>query len=221
MRTVTFACVLVSGYVGYQPEYVRRLASTIARRFEDEHELVVLTDRPGQVSRYVDRVVEVPTPPHRFPWWAKVELFKPGRFRGRVCYLDLDTLPVRNLHPIVDYPARFALVPHAGKFEGKGNLKVVKRFNSSVMVWDAGECDDLYTNFTTDVMARLWGDQDWIGESRPHARAMPLEWFPRLSEFDPSDEVNLPADARVVLCKRPKNHEAASRWPWFREAWGA
>lgn len=214
----TFACVFVSGYVGYTPAYVRNLIGMLKDNYDGACDFVVLTDQPEVLGMVKAEVAVVPKPPHRYPWWAKVELFKPGRFHGRVCYFDLDVLLWRNVNPIVEFPSRFALVPHAGSFEGKNGKSVVKRFNSSVMVWDAGCCDEIYTSFTTDVMARLWGDQDWIGEKVPHARTMPIQWFPRLSEFD-AEACDVPEDARVILCKRPKNVEAAQRWPWFKKAW--
>jgi hypothetical protein len=30
-----------------------------------------------------------------------------------------------------------------------------------------------------------------------------------------------PKEAKVVLVKKPKNHEAVERWPWFEAMWGA
>jgi hypothetical protein len=92
----------------------------------------------------------------------------------------------------------------------------VKRFNSSVMVWDAGTQNHIYDRFLPGVPLRLWGDQDWIGEQCPDAEAMPVAWFPRLSELNgtrPSVE------AKVVLAKKPKNIIAAKMMPWFKEAW--
>jgi hypothetical protein len=45
---------------------------------------------------------------------------------------------------------------------------------------------------------------------------MPLAWFPRVSQIEDGP---VPADAKVVLCKKPKNVIAARRWPWVQEAW--
>jgi hypothetical protein len=214
----TVACVFVRGYVGYTPDYVKRLGSMVRRNFDGDVEFVVLTDQPKVMQSVADKVITVPTPPHDYPWWAKVELFRPGRFSGRVTYLDLDVLVLRNLNIVTDFPSEFALVPHAGRFDGKNGRRVVKRFNSSVMSWDAGVCDRLFMDYRPEVQLRLWGDQDWIGEQMPHARRMPIEWFPRLSEFD-AEKGEVPPDARIVLCKKPKNHQAAAQWKWFAEAW--
>ena len=133
-------------------------------------------------------------------------------------YLDLDSLIVSPLDDVIDYAAPFALAPDAGKFQGGEGLAVVKRFNSSVMVWDAEHAAlaDLYTEWKPAVARRLWGDQDWIGEQYPDAAAMPAEWFPRLSV----KRETWPDSSKVVLCKVPKNAVAAKMWGWFNEAWG-
>jgi hypothetical protein len=152
-------------------------------------------------------------------WWSKVRCFDASLLlEGRVLYLDLDTLIVGPLAPILDYQSPFALVPPGGTFEGKGPLKVVRRFNSSVMVWDAWANHRLFDDWTPSVAARLWGDQDWIGEQMPDASVMPSEWFPRISELGQEQPSK---DAKVVLVKTPKNEEAAKRWPWFEKAWRA
>jgi hypothetical protein len=83
------------------------------------------------------------------------------------------------------------------------------------MVWDWDATPDLYRNWTPAVARRLWGDQDWIGEQCAFARTMPADWFPRLS----AGRRNWPETSKVVLCKAPKNAEAALLWNWFDEMW--
>lgn len=214
----TVVCVWVRGHVPYPVEYVTRLEAMVARWMDRTYRFVCLTDRPHKLPKGVEPAIVTP-PGGAWAWWTKVQLFNPDLpISGRVLYLDLDTLIVAPLAPILDYAAPFALVPHAGKFNGFGDgRQVVKRFNSSVMVWNAGEQTPLYRTWTPDVADRLHGDQDWIGEQAPGAAAMPIEWFPRLSELGGSPP---PSTAKVVLVKTPKNLEAARRWAWFRAAWG-
>jgi hypothetical protein len=216
----TVACVWVKGHVPYPVEYVSRLEAMVQRWIDRPYRFVCVTDRPGQLPTGVTPAV-IPNQAPLYGWWSKVQLFNPRvALQGRVLYLDLDTLVVASLAPILDYPAPFALVPHAGKFDGMHGRQVVKRFNSSVMVWDAGTQAHLYKAWTPQVAARLWGDQDWIGEqTAPDAAvAMPAAWFPRLSELGGSRPSGA---AKVVLSKTPKNMEAARRWKWFDQAWGA
>lgn len=217
MMPLTVACVWVQGHVPYSSEYVTRLAAMARRFIRRDFRFVCLTDRPWLLPAHID-TIPIVKPPRVYGWWSKLELFNPAHaFSGRVLYLDLDTLIVGPLDDIIDFPPDLALAPHAGQFNGKDGKAVVKRFNSSVMVWTAGTCADLFTLWRPSVADRLWGDQDWIGERRADAAAMPVEWFPRLSS--PDTRPPFQQFARVVLCKKPKNVEAAARWPWFREAW--
>jgi hypothetical protein len=84
------------------------------------------------------------------------------------------------------------------------------------MVWDAGVNHQLWDDWQPEVAKLMWGDQDWLSEQMPEADTMPAEWFPRVSEL----KENRPGpDAKVVLCKKPKNQDAASLYPWVAEAW--
>lgn len=216
MTPLTIACVWVKGQVPFGPEYVIRLDAMTRRFLYRPCEFVCLTDRPWLLPATI-RTIPIHLPPKLMGWWAKVNLFNPRlNLQGRVLYLDLDTLLVDALDPVIDFPASFALAPHAGTFNGKGAKAVVKRFNSSVMVWNAGEQSELFTKWTPRVADRLWGDQDWIGLQCPDAAVMPSDWFPRISDIEAGP---IPRHAKVVLVKKPKNVEAAERWPWVREAW--
>jgi hypothetical protein len=213
---LTVACVWVRGHVPFTGEYVVRLHS-MAARLLPTHRFVCLTDAPAALPAYIE-TLPARVPSHLFGWWAKVQLFNPALQLGdRVMYFDLDTLLLRSLEDIIHYPAPFALAPDgAPHFKPKGPRVCVKRFNSSVMVWDGGVHPELFTDWNEHVTQRLWGDQDWIGERCPRAAAMTLDWFPRLSEVR---DWPVPDTARVVLCKKPKNLDAVSRYDWFNEAW--
>ena len=214
---LTVACVWVNGHVPFTVEYVTKLHAMCHRWIDRQFRFVCLTDHPEMMPSGVHPIV-IASPGKLKGWWSKVELFNPNHnLTGRVLYLDLDTLIVNTLDAILDYPAEFALAPHAGTFNGKDGLQVVKRFNSSVMVWDAGTQDHVWKNWTPKIAQRLWGDQDHIGEQCPFAAAMPAEWVPRLSEFV---WPNWPLTAKVLLCKRPKNAMAVKTLPRFAEAWG-
>lgn len=219
----TVCCVFVRGHVPYTAEYVVRLAAMVKRWMDRPYRFVCLTDRPVLLKVRGIETVYVEPWAGLFAWWTKLHLFRPDiGLQGRVLYLDLDTLVVNPLAPILDYPAPFALLPHEGRFEGKGPRKVVKRFNSSVMVWDNGLLEFVWSNFSPGVSEHLWGDQDWIGEAFRHvldfSATMPAEWFPRLSAIRGGP---IPEQAKVILAKTPKNAEAARRWAWVRDVWRA
>lgn len=214
----TVACVFVKGHVPFTSEYVRRLASMVRRWMDRPYRFVCLTDKTSSrpFGNDID-TVHIPWSGDMFGWWAKLQLFNPKTgLAGRVLYLDLDTLVVGPLASILDYPAPFALLPHGGRFEGKNGRRVVKRFNSSVMVFNGGEQAHLVERFSPEVAKDLWGDQDWIAESCPEASTLPAAWCPRFSEILNGP---VPPAAKVVLMKTPKNVVAAGRYPWVRGVW--
>lgn len=215
----TVCCLFVRGHVPYTAEYVTRLAAMVKRWMDRPYRFIVLTDRPGLFKGSGIETIKVEPFKGIYAWWNKMQLFNPASgLSGRVLYLDLDTLIVGPLAPILDFPTPFALLPHEGRFDGKGPRQVVKRFNSSVMVFDAWTTADLWERFRPEVSERLWGDQDALGEWRPGALTMPAEWFPRLSSIKGGP---VPPDAKVILAKSPKNVEAARRWAWVRQVWRA
>lgn len=221
----TVCCLLVRGHIkAYNAEYVKNLAKGVAKFMDRPYEFVCFTDQPNAV-KHIARPIVVKAPTGRNCWWAKLEAYNPAhQLTGRVLYLDLDTMVIGPLAPILDYPAAFALAPDgAPNFHGSHGLTLVKKFNGSVIVLDGGSQTDLYTKWSRAQMSRLWSDQDWIAEQAPHAQAMPIEWFPRLSAFAPFSSVapEWPAAGKVLLTKKPKNHDAAKRYPWFAQQWRA
>ena len=232
---ITICCVFVRGYVRdfreCGPRYVQSLASMVKRYMDRPYRFICLTDYEGRLYGSNLKTIRIPSAPgigkrmspnypcgdKVFPWWQKLHCFNAAHeFSGRMLYLDLDTLIVAPLAPIIDYPSTFALVPHAGDFNGRFRMRVVKKFNSSVMVWDAGVNDSLFSEWKPHVAIDLHGDQDWIGQQAPNADAMPLKWFPRISELGMDGPT---PDAKVVLMKNPKNTIASEWYSWVREAW--
>jgi hypothetical protein len=224
---VTACCVWVRGHVKFQSDYVARWVSMVSRVFEGRPlTMVCLTDRPealGQIEGL--NLVKIPFPTPRthgrrkHGWWSKLQLFNPAHrdfVKGRCIYFDLDTIILPSAAEIPDFEADFALAPCGASGFKPLAFKTVSEYNSSVMVWNAGEQDDLYKNCDHRIVETYWGDQDWIAKLKPGQMTMPLAWFPRISEL----KTELPGrEARVVLCKYPKNVEAAKIYPWVAETW--
>lgn len=217
---VTVACLLVRPY--YTPEYVRRLSVMVSRTVDRPYRFVCLTDQPKALPSEVE-AIQVRAFLDCSEFWTKLELFNPNRgFTGRMLYLDLDVLLVSSLASILDYPAPMAMPagpywndPQAKGHDGHGR-RIYDKFNGSAIVWNGGEQTHLFSAWTVDETKRLQTDQDWYAEQCPEAERMPLEWFPRISQVQPP----WPDEAKVILCKKPKNHQAVERWPWFEPMWG-
>ena len=225
MTDLTVTCVFVRGPYPYTPEYVIRLERMVRKHLARPFRFVCLTDQPKAFKAPIETIeIQSMLADGVIGYWNKIRLFDPEMgFKGRMLFLDLDTLVVSDLAPIVDYPAPFALCEDELAHErpvhaiNSAGLAIIRKFNASAMVWYAGLNRDLFEAWTPAVTGRLQSDQDWYAERYPNAAAMPYQWFPRISRVQPP----WPDDAKVVLVKTPKNHIAAKQWPWFEPLWGA
>lgn len=179
---LTVALVCVPGGI-YDDSHIRRMVTQVEDYLECDHMFHVIreSDKPG--------------------WWAKIDLFQPGSFTGRVLYLDLDITIVGGLDEVATFDAPFAAIPDYTRFS---------TLNSSVMVWDVGYCDHIYKNFTPDVMDTPGGDQAWITKQMPMARKFPRRWFPSYKlHVEPTGRI--PDGAKAVIYHgQPK--------PWSTDA---
>lgn len=153
----------------YDRSHVERLRLQVAANVNQPHRFVCVDDSP------------LPG------WWAKLDLFKPGRFSGRVLYFDLDVTIVGNIDDLADYPGSFVICR-----DWLNGLQM----NSSVMAWDAGAADHLYTDFTPDWMGRLHGDQNWIAARKPEAALFPRRWC---FSYKLGKQIGFPRDMRVCV----------------------
>ena len=220
--TLTVVCLWIKRRCGepYTVAYVERLRNMVARHLSLPHRFVCMTDTPERLPAGIDRV-----PVKRFrtllPWWLKLKLFSDAMgWSGRLLYLDLDVVVVGSLDEIATFPRPFALLPDmAPNFPRSRKapwLKVVHRYNSSVMVLDAGTRPELWSDWNGFVGYRLRSDQDWIGERCPDEATFPAEWFERLKPhtappFDPC--------LKVLLAIKLKNARAEALLPWVRDYW--
>lgn len=148
---LTVACVLskvVQKDRTYDRSHVERLAGMVEKHMGQPYRFVCVDDSdfPG--------------------WWAKIDLFRPGRFTGRVLYFDLDVDITGQIDDLANHPGEFVICRDWGSFG----------YNSSVMAWDAGTADDLYTDFRMDMIDKYPGDQDWITVRKAGAAKFPRDW---------------------------------------------
>lgn len=150
---LTVLCVLRSGGE-YRPEHVVALRDGVRAHLPVPHEFVCLSDAV---------VHGVWTYPLRYGWpgwWSKMEAFQPHRFKGRVLYMDLDTVIVGDLSDLAAYSGQFAML---------SDFLRPERPASGVMAWDAG-CEQaraIWEAFTRDPEGHMHecqggGDQEFI-----------------------------------------------------------
>jgi hypothetical protein len=228
---LTVACVLVGDK--YSNDYGERLHKMAARwLMKRPFVMAVVTDRFAD-----DRVTDlgrglwvrtIPADPGLPGWWQKIHLFKPGLFQGRVLYLDLDVVVTGSLDELVEH---------------KGIIQDwhYDAYNSSVMCWDVGEHETIWTEYASGratlrngrmtYRAHHWarsatwsGDQDYMGAvalaTSDHAwKRFPPEWCVSYRAHAVSGP---PAGAKVVCFHgEPKPHVVVAEDPggWVAKEW--
>lgn len=132
---ITVACVNVENYLSRGDEYVAKLRAMVSRNLSQPYhfECITESDKPG--------------------WWAKVDLFEPGRFSGRVLYLDLDSVITGPLGALAESKG----IIHLAQWGWKRN-----DYGSGVMCFDVGEHEEIFTRYTPDTSKQFRGDQDYL-----------------------------------------------------------
>lgn len=149
---LTVATVFKTGG-SYTAEYVEKIKHGFERHLPVEFNFVCLTDKP-----FADYCIPLE---HNWPgWWSKIELFRPDLFTGPVLAVDLDTVLMGDLTP---------LVKHGFSFVMMRDFQLPDRANSCLMYWE-GDYRFIYEAFLQDpyyyqeIYARtpLLGDQAMI-----------------------------------------------------------
>ena len=181
---LTIACVQVENYLSRGQEYVDKLRAMVRRNLAQPHQFVCIieSDKPG--------------------WWAKLDLFSPGRFTGRVMAFDLDTVICGPLDAMAESKGTIHFTDWG--WSPKNNM-----YANAVMVWDAGEHEEVWSRYTPEVPQRLRGDADWMFE---------LGGWPALPKglnvsYRYHAKVAPPAGAVTVSFHgKPKCHEVLTGW---------
>ena len=148
---ITVACVWWGNLYG--KEYVEKLRNSVKRHLTIPHDFVCLTDRDD----VPDGVIKIPLEVGPEGWWQKTSLFKPGLFKGKVLFLDLDVIIINSLDKFATIENPFTMI------ENFGPNKKHAAHNSSVMVWTPSkQTEKIYTQFSEEVTKELHGDQCWI-----------------------------------------------------------
>jgi hypothetical protein len=192
----------------------------VARNLPREHRFVCLsnTDVPCE---------KIPLEYNWPGYWSKLEIFRPGLFEGRVMFLDLDVLVLKDLTPVLEFDSAFAMSATTGQPKMKEGKRMLSQLSSSLMVWDAGVTDPLYNHFIEKPdywMKYYFGDQDFIaGEAEvvDGADELPFAWAKKLRDcpsFFPTEEM-IVAYCQLGAKFPGKNYKVMEVCPWAREIW--
>ncbi len=201
----------------YNSSWVNKMANMVDRNLNIPHKHICLTDNPNGLD---DRIVPILLEKNKIwekkGWWTKLKCFDP-EIQDNLCdrnlFLDLDSLVVNDLFPIINLPGDFLLAEStAPNFNPKGTIN---KYSSSIMVWNRGVNTHIWTDFTFDVTKRLRGDQDWMGEII-EVDTIPKKYYQRLGGCIKKGKRK---DTIIIFCVKPKNDIAAKEIDWVREVW--
>lgn len=219
---LTVVCAQTGNYLGRGREYVYALRRMVQEHLTVPHRFAVMTD--DEPLNYLGiNVIKAGFK----GWWQKLAMFKPGLLQGRVLFLDLDTLILKNIDHLAAYDGPFATLHDF--WRGRGGL------GPAVMLFDAAWAGTLYDEWKAEGFPmRGNGDQTWL-ENRDQGRFtksvdLLQDLFPgefvsykehctaaRRGWRDLNDQVPPPAAARVVCFHgKPRPHEVGG---WVKDHW--
>jgi hypothetical protein len=145
---LTVACVYRSGGRFYSTRYVEVLRNMVKRNLSLPHRFVCLTDVEDVPCERIPLVANWPG------FYSKIELYRPGLFKGPVLYFDLDTV----IHGSLDALAHKAMQSVFGcTSDPKGG-----HFNSSVVSFTA-DCSFVFEEFSkTGAWIQQWHHHVWF-----------------------------------------------------------
>lgn len=213
----TFALVRIGTRYGI--EYVERMRNMIWRHCLGPHHIICLTDQPEQV----DGVDMIEVNGDAYPkWWAKMLLFDPRiRGRDRCIYLDLDTVIIDTLRPLVELDTPFGIC--ANFTRRSGHLDWPCSYGSCVMSFAPGFGSDIAQAFRSHHAAFIgqcgkYGDQYAIELLYPNATllqdVLPDGFFVGRREMTNKR----PAGASLMIfagAEKPHN----TRHDWIKAEW--
>lgn len=217
---VQFVCVLRTGGPVYDHRYVNNLYRNIKTNIKVPFTLTCLTDS----AVGIDPAVRIAPLKYKWSgWWSKIEIFAPNLFPdGRVWYMDLDTIIIRDLTTTV--------TTNLGTtFAALSDFYAPERLASGVMTWfvNSHEASQIYLQFTQRsdriiTSCSTLGDQCWIGLNI--AKPVYLQQaFPGAFVSLKKHCVGMPPIGAQVVCfhgsPRPHEIQQVPQYRWAQQYW--
>lgn len=156
---VTVACVFWGNK--FSTDYVLNLQAMVKRNTTVDHQFVCFSDRviPGVKTKILKPGFE--------GWWNKLQLFDNFHgIKGRLVYLDLDTVITNNIDWLLQYDGPFMGIEDLGSVNAhQPHLK--NRLQTGVMSFDTTKYDWVWLEFmlTKDMLVQKYrGDGEYLND---------------------------------------------------------
>lgn len=204
--SVNIVTVLRSGGE-FTPAHVAAVRDQIARHLPaDDYAFLCLTDMTPEVEKLGVMAIGIE---HYWPgWWSKMELFRLRHPRPFWLFLDLDTIALRDLSPLL-------AVARRGRFTALSDFFRREDPAMGLLAWRGHELQPLYNRMRADPQRWIGefadGDQGFIKDSIRRGFVPPPDrWQEELpgavvsykadlgGDMDGTRPVAIPPDARLV-----------------------
>lgn len=233
---ITVACVLRSGG-DFGPEDVARLANGVHRNLREAFRFVCLTDQVEAVCTTPMAPQAILVEPLTFDWpgwWAKIEAFRLAD--DVVLFLDLDTVIVGDLRPIIEAIRRVGCLCLIRDFNRQHLYQTGVMGWTGSMGWPFGQFVSAANRggvfvqsgrpipaFVSDLRSYR-GDGEWLyTQIHGHAHAVRLlqDETPGIVSYKIHVRGRqLPDNARIVCFHgSPRPKDVAASEPWMAEHW--
>jgi len=207
----------------YGPEYVNRLRLGVERALGGAVRRFVCFTEDGEGLRPDVEVLPLQEREGWQGWWFKASIFSAqAGLRGLVLYIDLDTVIVGSLRPLLSYRGGFATL-NAADFSAEEGVD--DGFNSSLILWEAGgegvgrQLCALHDSLSDAVFRCLMRWDHWLEMVVPTAHTL-QQLFPGLFvDYRKHCSAKGPPQGAALVCfpRNPKPHQLQD--PWISHHW--
>lgn len=210
----------------YDVEFIERLAAGLKKHLHQEHQLIVVSGRPG-VSWVGIKVVPIPNPELTKDrgCFARLRMFDPGWQESigageRIACIDLDVIVTGELDPLFNRPEQFVILQGA-------NAANPCPYNGSIWFLRKGYRPDVWSDFSIEAASKIKkyefaDDQGWFWHKMPDAAGWKVGPTSGIYAFKkpawPQGD-DLPKDARLVVFPGWRSPEKFTALPWVQKHW--
>lgn len=227
--------------------YVENLRNMVEKNLTIPYEFYCFTDKTKEVEAMGIKPIDISS--YKLPnWWSKMTLYnKAIRPKGRILYLDLDTIIARNIDDLANYEGYFCvlrdfawynvqhyapggqntpLIPyhslHINRWHGYGSAIMNMSEDFGDEVWDmfASNPNKYIEEHTGPYKG---GDQSFLKRAYPNADIIQEVFGIHYARsFKRPNRMNKAVARRChIVCfhGKPSIVDASCKYPWINEYW--